>query len=305
MPIDGDMCCPSGATSATDDDCIQVCGNGRREFPEQCDDGNVTSGDGCDDMCRSEDPATAFRLDAIEIIDPHVFISIGGLACLDGTDMANGALQDSVDAGDLNVLQVFRPLMPTAATSPTDVITGAMCTVPMTGGMPDVDAAMCMPGSMPPVFATATNMASGSCYAPGAGTLTSRYPGMVNDPVGPCYTGSVPSVTFSLAGSPITLRSVRVSATYSGDRLLNGVLAGFITFGEARATVVDLTTIAPALGMPTLFELLQSNMAGDACNPGGTPAMADDSDDFDGVAGKDGWWFYLNFTATEPASFTE
>lgn len=296
--VDGDMCCPSGATSATDDDCIQVCGNGTREFPEQCDDGNLMSGDGCDDMCRSEVDSTAFRLDAIQVLDPHLFISVGGFLCLDGTDMANTALQDSVDSGDLNVLQIFRPLMPTAPTSPTDVFTGAMCTVPSSG------PAMCMAGSMPPVLATATNQAAGSCYTPGAGTLTSRYPGMLNDPVGPCYTGSVPSVTFSLAGTPITLRSVRVSATYSGDQLTNGVLAGFITFGEARATVVDLTTINPTLGMPTLFELLQSNMAGDACNPSGTPGMADDSDDFDGAPGKDGWWFYLNFTASE-ATFSE
>ena len=29
----------------------QVCGNNRLESPEECDDGNMTSGDGCSDGC--------------------------------------------------------------------------------------------------------------------------------------------------------------------------------------------------------------------------------------------------------------
>ena len=31
-----------------------VCGNGKLESPEECDDGNTTSGDGCDSGCKTE-----------------------------------------------------------------------------------------------------------------------------------------------------------------------------------------------------------------------------------------------------------
>jgi len=35
-----------------------VCGNGVVEDGEQCDDGNVVAGDGCDELCKIEPPAT-------------------------------------------------------------------------------------------------------------------------------------------------------------------------------------------------------------------------------------------------------
>lgn len=31
-----------------------ICGNGIKEGAEQCDDGNITNGDGCDNLCKSE-----------------------------------------------------------------------------------------------------------------------------------------------------------------------------------------------------------------------------------------------------------
>lgn len=50
----GDGCCPEGANANDDSDCEAVCGNWVREDPEQCDDGNRRSGDGCSSDCRSE-----------------------------------------------------------------------------------------------------------------------------------------------------------------------------------------------------------------------------------------------------------
>ncbi len=52
--IDGDRCCPDGATSNTDNDCEIRCGNRVLEAGEQCDDGNDNAGDGCV-ACRKED----------------------------------------------------------------------------------------------------------------------------------------------------------------------------------------------------------------------------------------------------------
>ncbi|HTU62257.1 MAG TPA: hypothetical protein VMF89_27550, partial [Polyangiales bacterium] len=50
----GDGCCPEGANANTDSDCDAACGNWVREDPEQCDDGNRRSGDGCASDCKTE-----------------------------------------------------------------------------------------------------------------------------------------------------------------------------------------------------------------------------------------------------------
>ena len=53
-PRGGDGCCPSGANTNDDSDCAASCGNWVREDPEQCDDGNRRSGDGCGADCKTE-----------------------------------------------------------------------------------------------------------------------------------------------------------------------------------------------------------------------------------------------------------
>jgi cysteine-rich repeat protein len=50
----GDGCCPQGANASNDSDCGAVCGNWVREGSEQCDDGNLRSGDGCASDCKTE-----------------------------------------------------------------------------------------------------------------------------------------------------------------------------------------------------------------------------------------------------------
>lgn len=53
-PVNGDGCCPAGATANSDDDCSSNCGNRVVEADEECDDGNDVEGDGCSE-CRNED----------------------------------------------------------------------------------------------------------------------------------------------------------------------------------------------------------------------------------------------------------
>jgi cysteine-rich repeat protein len=52
--VDGDGCCPPGATANGDSDCRSTCGNRVVEMGEDCDDGNESAGDGCVE-CKSED----------------------------------------------------------------------------------------------------------------------------------------------------------------------------------------------------------------------------------------------------------
>jgi cysteine-rich repeat protein len=53
---DSDECCPAGLSANDDDDCAPVCGNRVREANEECDDGNRSAEDGCDEDCRMETP---------------------------------------------------------------------------------------------------------------------------------------------------------------------------------------------------------------------------------------------------------
>jgi cysteine-rich repeat protein len=53
-PIAGDKCCPMGASTNTDSDCVSMCGNKQVEGTEECDDGNQVAGDGCTPDCKKE-----------------------------------------------------------------------------------------------------------------------------------------------------------------------------------------------------------------------------------------------------------
>jgi cysteine-rich repeat protein len=62
MPANNDGCCPAGANSTNDNDCIAVCGNGIKEPSETCDTG-ITSGAGsCPTACSDGNACTTDTL---------------------------------------------------------------------------------------------------------------------------------------------------------------------------------------------------------------------------------------------------
>jgi cysteine-rich repeat protein len=52
--VSGDKCCPAGVSANFDTDCQAMCGNKKVEGSEQCDDGNMQTGDGCTADCKTE-----------------------------------------------------------------------------------------------------------------------------------------------------------------------------------------------------------------------------------------------------------
>lgn len=233
----------------------------------------------------------AFRFTDLDVREPHIHVDIGG--CQDVTDSnpfftVNGALADSMtmDADeppdgflDLSPTLVFRPLDQAASTQGVQIYFSD-CTAPASG-------TSCVPGTDPPIAATATNMTAGSCLAPEAGTMTDMYTPEVTSPSGPCFVSDGQTITVNLGDIPITLTEARVAATYTGSPatgMTSGLMAGFIA-----ETVADATTLPadlPLIGGQPLSTVL----------PGGTNNCAnhDDKDTHNGVSG---WWFYLNFTA--------
>ena len=290
----GDGCCPSGCDAVTDTDCSSVCGNNVVEPGEQCDDGNVTPGDGCDGNCQNEGPVvTAFRIDWMELRDPHIFLRIL-FSCYDVTDSApfgqqsvneqlNDDIQNDVDGDgylELSLLFLIRPLDQSSSYSGPVDIGNALCTSPMSTTTCDVDP------TAPMESTTYANQGSGTCLSPYAGTTSGYSPG-ITEPTAPpvCYITGGTTITLMLGGTPVTFHDARLAAVYSGDpatSMIDGVIAEFITETDAQNTMLDLG----ALGTKSLSDLLQP----DACGAG---------DDMDvGLDGSTpGWWFYLNFTA--------
>lgn len=291
MPANSDGCCPPGANATNDNDCAPVCGNGVPEPGEQCDDGNMNNNDACANNCMTNIVPTAFRFSDLDLRDPHVFVSL--LGCNDLTDNSpffsvNGEIQTSITTDgtdsdtflDLSPTLVFRPFSQTAPTMPVE-LHFANCTAP-------VGTTSCVPATGgAAAMGTATNVTSGQCLGPVAGT-TRPYTPAITTPTAPCFVTDAVTVTLNLGGIPVTLRNAQVSASYVGNPatlLANGLLRGFISEADANATIIPASF--PIVGGKPLSSLLAGGM-------GACPTYSDK----DTNNGMSGWWFYLNFPAT-------
>lgn len=320
MPGTRDICRASSCVAS-------ACGDGFTDAgaspPEQCDDGNTVGGDGCSSTCQTEVVVpTGFRITSLDLISPRIVYNIPFRGCRDLTETptdipfsgpfsVNMALQDEIDSYGLNIVNLFRPLQPSVATSPLDLHLNADC---MMGSPRDT----CGPDATPDVImTTANNMSAGTCFTPVAADVNTRagtpamYSPTVNTVGGPCYVTSETnlSVTFDVSGSAliVPLQRARIAATYSGsppNRLITGVVTGFITDRDAADTTVTL----PFVGTVRLYEMLQAanrsttdsmgaTVNDTTCNLNGGP-MEDDGDTItSGGSTVRGFWFFLNFEA--------
>jgi cysteine-rich repeat protein len=310
-------------TTAT---CVaSVCGDGYTDTgaspPEECDDGNTTAGDGCSPTCEMEAavPPTGFRIRTMRLISPRIVAQIPLGGCQDITDdcprVFGGCVEDGVNTllqtalnptsmggdFDLHIVELFSPLNPAAATSPTELHLNPMCTE----GMPH----SCGPDPTMPdtVSGTATNLSSGTCYTPDPAEVDARAgdpatygPPTANTVGGPCYSANIPSITVEISGISIPLTDATIAATYSGGSppatLVSGTITGFLS--EEDAVAVMLPSDLPVVGGDPLYEHLQAGnrtVMGtvDGCNLGG--GTHEDDADMNGTTR--GFRFFLNFTA--------
>lgn len=319
MPIAGDGCCPTGATIATDTDCAARCGDRVVTAPETCDDGNMTSGDGCSATCRTETVApTAYRFTDMDIRDPHLFASVPIFGCQDvtntvlGMDGINPQIQIAIRTDgdmpadgllDLSVVQVFQPLMQAAGTMTPGYLTfDAECMGPYT------DPRCTLPAAGMRTMATVTNMGGGAvCLGPVAGTTRAAYTPALVSPTAPaggtCYVAMAGTVTIALAGIMINLSDAAIGGEWFGTpatEIRDGMIRGFLSEADANAAIIPAGTtgIATIDGQP-ISRLLR----GGAMNCSMAAPMVGDLDM--GPGGVRGWYFYLNFTAVDVPGYTE
>lgn len=341
-PTEGTVC-DRDANPATRDICrtgmcfASTCGDGYTDGgatpAEQCDDGNTMPGDGCSPTCELEAPPapTAFRVTSLELISPRITIDLSILGCFDATETplplvsfsVNSALEEALrptmpasgPAGSysLHIVDVFRPLNPTAATTAIELHLNAAC---MEAPTPD----SCGPDATPEIMtATANNRSTGTCFMPDPADVNSRagtptaYTPTVNTVSGPCFITDEQSLTITLTVMgellAIPLERARVAGTYSGtppNRIVTGVVTGFLS--ETAAADILLPAGLPLIGGNPLYQHLQAgdrsamnsdgHLIPDGCNVSGG-AHEDDADTVTNDAGETvrGFWFFLNVEA--------
>lgn len=321
-PADGTMC-DDGVPGR--DICLMMscvtsrCGDGFRDTgttpPEECDDGNTTSDDGCSSTCLFDGVRPpAFRMTNLDLISPRIVIDAFG--CDDVTQVplfgfsVNGQIDEAIrpvsmgGSYSLHIVNLFRPLDPAMAVTATELHMNAAC---MEAPTPD----SCVPNPMPDLTTSnANNRSAGTCFMADPAQVNTRagtpaaYAPAVNTVGAPCFVTDEQTLTITLTGIRIPLRRARVAATYSGvppNRLVTGVVSGFLD--EVTAADIVLPLSLPLVGGDALYEHLQAgdrsvtNSMGvsipDACNVGG--GTHEDDADMNGTVR--GFWFFLNFEA--------
>jgi hypothetical protein len=242
-----------------------------------------------------DEPAT-FRVSDLDLMDPHTYVTVTPLGCVDVTNIAafgvtgvNPQLQTSIQTDgdgngllDLSYVLRLRPLHQGDGALGGFTVATANCTSPLASTSCEAD------GSNPTVSTYASQAdALVFCLQPLPGTTHGYSPAITNSN-GPCFASEPATLTLSLAGIPVTLTDASIAARYVGDPasgLGNGLVAGFLSEADANATIIPASI--PVVGGLPVSTLL----------PGGAGNCAghSDKDVYDGVTG---WWLYLNFTAT-------
>ena len=95
LPMNGDGCCPAGANSTNDNDCVVVCGNGVHEPPSETCDTGIASGPGsCPTMCDDGVACTSNVLGnpgtcQVTCLFPPITLPANGDGCCPGGANAN------------------------------------------------------------------------------------------------------------------------------------------------------------------------------------------------------------------------
>jgi hypothetical protein len=179
------------------------------------------------------------------------------------------------------------------STNPIDLVDGE-CMAGMAMGDPDI----CQVGMGSFFPYTGMNSPAGmTCFTPDPARYNYSAPNMAS---GPCFVTNQQDLTVNVSGLDIPLKDAQIAATYtvSGgagiDRLVSGVITGFLTEADARATIIP--TSVDVIGGDSLYEHLADGRAsGSSCS------SRDDSVMYAPSSGsgtpENGFWFFLNFSA--------
>lgn len=262
--------------------------------------GTGTSGDSDDTLTGSTTEALpglpveglAFRINTIEIVDPHLYYS--GLLCADVTGFVNTGLQKSIDDRDSNVILVIKDHQPGAMLQQFQLYRDADCPV-------GEDHCLVIDTVLPATFPSVNKFES-NCLDVDILTVNPVNVNQLNIPVAPCVSSPSASVQLELSPelSPITFYKGKFSAQYSPNQddptgLVNAIFYGFVPQSDAEQIVFTF------MGTDINFwSVIRGGDHPDSCAlPEGAVSDVDmiDLDDDEATPPVVGAFLYLNFTA--------
>ncbi len=226
------------------------------------------------------DTSRYFRIDALEIIDPHLFY---GAPCADVTGTVNSvALDEQIDAGELNILLTFSEF-------DLDMLEPSLSEAVSC----DVPAGTCVSQPSLAVSVPAQRIDEGLCSTLDPGVIAAINLEALNAPAPICFRTLAAGLSLPIQGSPIELIQAQVAFNFEPladpAGITNGLLYGFLTRASAEATKISLGMIEL-----NVWDLVvgQPNPSDCSTNQASYLPSADVVD------GQEGVWMAVNFTAT-------
>ncbi len=225
--------------------------------------------------------ATAWRIGAFELRDPHVYYRFG--VCLDVTDTLNTNLQQQLDADsngdgfyDTSPLAIMKPYADDGTAHLFESADGSCTTA---------TPSQCTPGTLPAVprwYQAFDVTAPTVCLGALPGT-TSGYTPPVPAPGGHCFATTALDTTLALGTLSIPLWDTELAAPWPAT---TGATSGGLMRGFLRESDADQITVDLGAGPVTLSSVL----------PGGTGSCATGvTNGIDNDRNEPGWWMYLEY----------
>jgi hypothetical protein len=230
-------------------------------------------------------PGRTFRIDKLEIIDPHFFFSEGG--CFDGSPLLNSTLKDNIDSGEFNVVLKFEEFTPDDLRPElTEVESCDLVT----------DTCVPKPGQVS-LQVPAEKVAMAPCSQLDPAVISDANEGSLHDPQPPCYRTAAAELALPFEGAalPINLRASQVVFAFDDPNepttVTDGLIYGFFTQESAAATTISVGNVEYAL-----WPLIETPTTCVDMFPEQLP-----STDIlmDGDVPLSGVWLAANFTATQ------
>lgn len=236
----------------------------------------------------------AFRIVAMKIIDPHIFIE--NPLCIDASAFINSGLTTSLMTKETNLILLARDFDPDAAQQEFWFYRAADC---------PVDEEYCLLDALvPPTIFISFNRDDENCLVVDTNTINKNSLPDLNLPSPPCVVSPKASLPLQLTPelSPITFYQGQFAAHYEPDdqdptELRDAILFGFIP--KSQAMMLEYNYNGSAIN---LWSVIRGSDAADACPVDmGHPSDVDllDLDPNDAVPAEPGVFLYLNFTATK------
>ena len=228
------------------------------------------------------DMSRAFRIDSLEIVDPHLFLDQMN-TCFDMTTAVNEqGLAAQIEMGDFNLLLYFddiTALKPGLKEAESCDLMAGTC-------IDKTDVSLQVPAELDMV---------GPCSTLDPAVLQAVNIDALNTPLPPCYRTATANISLPIQDAPVPINLREAQFVFNFDDLndpqvvQNGLIYGFLTQASAEATSLKI------LGNDLVLWPLMSPSA--ACEMAYQDQLPAVDMIMDGMTPLTGVWMAVNFTA--------